>query len=833
MKHKMGIQVLVIVLMSVLGAVGMSAQASDLLVGSFNSHDILRYDQQTGSFINQFANNVELENPAGMVFGPDGHLYVAGQKNGNVVRFDGQTGTFIDEFVLPGDGGLFLPTFLTFGPDGNLYVSSFTDQVLRFNGTTGAFMDVFAEGHGLDDPFGMAFGPDGNFYVASFRSDEVLRFDGATGAFIDVFASASSSGFPPSGSFTFPSALVFGPDQQLYVVLNSSIATTGVFRFDGQTGAFIDEFVSAGSGGLVSSIAMLFGPDGHLYVSDFLGASEAGSVRRYDGLTGAFIDKFVSAPSGGLDAASGLAFFPTVKPKEIWSKQEGTTGKDSATAVAVGDGLYVAGVTTGTLPGQNNSGGQDAFLRKYDLNGNVVCTDQFGTSGDENISGIKVTDTAVYVNGDTTGVFAGQSPMGGDDLFVRQYDLNCQANWTKQFGTTGQDTASSGLGLTPDGTSLFAGGITDPGSGGDTDAFVQRLDISGNLGCNNQFGTFGNERGGIVLNSPAVSFAVTTDGGAFGGSDGFVTQFSLGCTENWRTSIGTVVGDEIVSGLGVGPDDNLPEGVFVGSTTTAAYAGFMNAGESDFVLQRYNFATGVLDWTRQFGTGLRETGGIVLNSPFVWMSGTTTGAFSGFDNAGGTDIVIRKYDLDGNELYTTQFGTDEDDQILAMAHTADASSLFVVGDTMGAFAGESNQGGQDFFVKKFEVTSDPIVLLKALKNLVKGADIRHGLKRRLVKKLKIALHGLEHLQEEMEPSYSHSGHDHWKPNHHRVSWWRCFHHHSPKARCHNHDDAAITQKALTAFIRMVERQSGKNISETDANRFIADAQTILELVNGN
>ena len=558
----------------------------------------------------------------------------------------------------------------------------------------------------------------------------------------------------------------------------------------GNPRAFIDEFVGEGSGGLSSANVLLFGPDGLLYLGDFFGPGGNGAVLRYDGTTGAFIDEFVSSFSGGLNAATGLAFFPVVMPTEIWSQQEGTAGDDSATAVAVrDDGVYVAGVTTGTLPGQISSGGQDAFLRKYDLDGGLICTDQYGTNGDETVTGMKVTDTAVYVSGDTTGVFPGERSFGGTDLYVREYDLNCQAGWTTQYGTTEDDLASKGLGLTPDGTSLFAAGITDPGSGGDNEAILQKLDLNGNLGCHTTIGTFGLKTGGVVVNSPAVLFAVTIDGGSFGGTDGLVSQYDLNCQETWTTTYGTVAGDEKVAGIGVGPDDNAPEGVFVGGTTTGAFPDKINAGGSDFVLQKFNFVTGQLDWTRQYGTVFQETGGVVVNSPFVWIGGTTTGALPGFENAGGTDIVIRKYDLDGNELYTFQSGTDEDDQIVAMDKAPDATSIFVVGDTMGAFAGQSNQGGQDFFVKRLEVTSDPIVLLKALIDLVKDADIRPVLRWRLVGKLRFALHNLKH--------------------------------HRP----------VLAKRALRSFIRIVERRRGSGISEADADRFIEDAQAILEILN--
>ena len=77
--------------------------------------------------------------------------------------------------------------------------------------------------------------------------------------------------------------------QDLYVV---SASTDEILRYDGKTGAFLNEFVTAGSGGLDNPGDIVFGPDGHLYVSSlaaspFLGQ---GGVKRYDGTTGAFLD---------------------------------------------------------------------------------------------------------------------------------------------------------------------------------------------------------------------------------------------------------------------------------------------------------------------------------------------------------------------------------------------------------------------------------------------------------------------------------------------------------------------------------------------------------------
>ena len=104
------------------------------------------------------------------------------------MEYNATTGAFITAFA--SGGGLMEPSGLVFGPDGNLYVSSLGGgQVLRYNGTTGTFMNVFASGGGLSSPRGLLFGSDGNLYVSSGDTNNVLRYNGTTGAFMNVFAS--------------------------------------------------------------------------------------------------------------------------------------------------------------------------------------------------------------------------------------------------------------------------------------------------------------------------------------------------------------------------------------------------------------------------------------------------------------------------------------------------------------------------------------------------------------------------------------------------------------------------------------------------------------------
>jgi DNA-binding beta-propeller fold protein YncE len=235
--------------------------------------EILQYQLKDGSFAGAWVPSSDPNAP----FAPrgavlkDGVLYVAEfveDNNGTpgaVLVFAGN-GHLLGELTPPASFTTpFFPRGVVFGPDGLLYVSNVPNfspmtgpgnggQVLRFDPNTlkfkGVFIDDKAGGVGkLNRPEGLVFGPDGNLYITSFRAstadtDSIRIYDGDSGRFLDRIDLYTVGQQPRA----FAQALLFGPGGKLFVPISGGDPTTAgrVRRYDVRTKVF-DVFVPAGT----------------------------------------------------------------------------------------------------------------------------------------------------------------------------------------------------------------------------------------------------------------------------------------------------------------------------------------------------------------------------------------------------------------------------------------------------------------------------------------------------------------------------------------------------------------------------------------------------------
>ncbi|MBW2292748.1 MAG: hypothetical protein JRG94_10610 [Deltaproteobacteria bacterium] len=249
-------------------------------------------------------------------------------------------------------------------------------NVKAFDSTNGAVQGDFTSGAPTTlGPHALAIGgPMENLYVGGWSSRRVDEFDVITGEFVGTIISASG--------IASTSTITFGPDGHLYV----TDFPGGISRWNVATGSLIGSFVAPGSGGLRGIGGMRFGPDGHLYVGSMDAFPGIHEVLRFDGTTGAPIDVFVSSGSGGLTFPDDLLFGPagdlyvTSRDTNNVLRYDGTTGA-FLEVFASGSGLEgPSGLTFG--PDNHlyvSSGNPDEILRFDGSTGAFI--DVFASSG--------------------------------------------------------------------------------------------------------------------------------------------------------------------------------------------------------------------------------------------------------------------------------------------------------------------------------------------------------------------------------------------------------------------------------------------------------------------
>lgn len=235
-----------------------------------------------------------------------------------------------------------------------------------------------------------------------------------------------------------------------------------------------------------------------------------------------------------------------------WTRQFGSRGNDSAFGVAADleGNLYVVGYALGRLPGERYRGNGDAFIRKISPSGRVSWTREFGTRGTDLAFAVAAGPEGAFVAGVTTGALPGQRNRGETDLFVRAYGANGRVRWTREVGTDREDYA---YGIAMDPTGLYVAGYTKGrfvGQGvGGADAVLVRFTFDGRRRYVLQFGTDGSDLGSAVAADSDLVYVVGSTDGTFEGAtdrgerDVFARAFDPTGTVVWTEQFGSSAKD--------------------------------------------------------------------------------------------------------------------------------------------------------------------------------------------------------------------------------------------------------------------------------------------------
>lgn len=379
---------------------------------------------------------------------------------------------------------------------------------------------------------------------------------------------------------------------------------------------------------------------------------------------------------------------------------------------------YTAGYTNGTFPGQTSAGSDDCFIRKSDADGNELWTRQFGTEGSDWVRGGAVDASGVYVVGHACYALPGQSSAGPWDAFIRKYDADGNEIWTRQFGSSKSDVA---YGAAADSSGIYVIGQTGgslPGqsSAGGYDAFIAKYDANGNELWTRQFGTAASDDArGLFADTSGIYVVGKTEGylgdQKFGGADCFIRKYDANGNEIWTRQFGSLGADYAE---GVAADSS---GIYV-TGRTYGLPGFPQGGYEKCYAKKYD-ADGNEIWTRQFGSTQFVVGhGVAVDSAGgVYIAGYLGGVLPGQTSKGGVDGFLKVYDADGTELLTKQFGTAQYDYILAIT---DSEGIYMAGET-----GYSHGTGSALIAKL--VFGDPAAAIEELMALLDSMGIHRGI----------------------------------------------------------------------------------------------------------
>lgn len=435
---------------------------------------------------------------------------------------------------------------------------------------------------------------------------------------------------------------------------------------------------------------------------------------------------------------------PTPVSTPRWPIQFGSAGDDGAERIVTDQtgAVYVVGSTNGNLFGKN-AGDEDCYIAKYDNNGNLLWSKQFGSSQQDIISSAAVdSSNNLIVVGDTNGNLFGTqgggsgSAVSDGDAFVAKFSPTGSMIWSKQFGTPQVDFAN-GVAIDSQ-NNIYVVGDTDGGLFGThtdddrSDVFLVKYDTNGNQTWGKQFGgSYDSVKGGSEDRGEAIAldgqdniyvggmtddlFASNTNG-----YDAFVAKLDPSGNILWGKQFGTDERDEVRS-------------ICVDSAGNAYVGGDMNQSDDldgdpnydpgDGFVGKFD-ANGNQIWMHQWSTPSEDSVGDVIldNQGNVYAVGGTEGSLFGTYSGNGGDAAIAKYDPNGNVLWSNQYSVNGG---LNSACMDNQGHLFLAGGTVGSPFGPA-AGGDDIFIQRLNANSQVASAKHQLSNLAKSTPDAFG-----------------------------------------------------------------------------------------------------------
>jgi hypothetical protein len=349
-------------------------------------------------------------------------------------------------------------------------------------------------------------------------------------------------------------------------------------------------------------------------------------------------------------------------------------------------GRFLSTATFGsvTLTASNNL--HDAFVAKYDNDGNVLWARQFGNNdAEESLTGITVVDGNVYVCGFFTGstLTIGNTTFnnaGMAETILIKLDANGNVVWAVQANGPGDDSPT-GLCADPAGNIYMSGYYTGASlsfttfftlnNAGTQDSYVTKYNSNGVVQWAKNVGGTGLDRildlvyydNGIAATgyffSPSIALlngvTLTNSGSA---CDAMVFKLNTSGQATWGRGLGAPNGEEKGTCITVGYDNCLNIGgtyetanALIGTTT------LLNKGSRDGMLIIITPALAINAWPLH-SDNLDNITGIAYASNYIYVCGNTSGTTSFTSVNKAYPMINRENSQEGFVLRLLSYGVD-------------------------------------------------------------------------------------------------------------------------------------------------------------------------------
>ena len=251
--------------------------------------------------------------------------------------------------------------------------------------------------------------------------------------------------------------------------------------------------------------------------------------------------------------------------------------------------------------------------------------------------------------------------------------LNAQAPdtlWTKKYGSSGDDWASS-VKLTVDDGFIVVGGTSSSGIDS-VDVFLIKLNGSGDTVWTRQYGGSGNDGGYAIETTSDSGFIIA----------GYTSSYGQGNYDIWLIRTNST-GDTIWTKTFGGPNSDIGYSIQQTSDDGFIVVGSFDGGANQQVILIKINSYGDSLWTKKYGsTGLDRGFSVQQTTDGGFI---ITGATQSF-GAGGDDVWLLKTDQFGDTSWTKTYGGVEYDQGCEVRQTSDTGYV-VTGYTWSYGAG--------------------------------------------------------------------------------------------------------------------------------------------------